>query len=117
MKEEKGFSLTLPLYDREIRVQVRELKEGCTVLLTGGDLSHIGAVTVKEPKHRISTIEREGHCDSVISRKWAERISSEIQEPVCVCCGIHYDRIDKEQIEAVVAFTDRMLEKVVRILK
>ena len=57
-------------------------------------------MTLAEPGGGADTLERPGHRDSVISA------------PVCVRCGIHYESATKEQLAAITAACEELLQSV-----
>ena len=58
-----------------ITVEAEPLDEGWDIRVTGGDRSHVGAVTLTEPDGAEQTIERPGHKDAHVSRPWAVRLA------------------------------------------
>lgn len=96
-----------------IRAQITGLDEGWDVELVGGCRTHVGAVTLAEPDGSQETLERPGHRDSHVSRRWAIRLARALGAPVCVRCGIHYDHASPEQVRAIVAACDQLLETVI----
>lgn len=99
-----------------VQVQATQLDDGWDIGIFGGCRTHVGAVTLAEPDGREQTQERLGHKDSHISRLWAVRLAKALGVSVCVRCGIHYDSATAEQIRAIVAACDRMLETVIQQL-
>jgi hypothetical protein len=97
---------------REITTCVQCLDHGIQVVVTGGDLSHIGAVSVVDEQGLLSTNLLPGHRDDVISEKWAQKIYEAFLVPVVVTAGIHYDHISGEEIRQVVLGTDSILAEV-----
>lgn len=124
------------LFGKEIYVEATILDNGATVFVTGGDSSHIGAISVAETgngsgdaeeqmqetcltaegKSRVlcQTIEFPGHKEAVISEKWAKELAGKWKCRVIVQAGIHYDNVTKEQIRQIVVMTDEMLKEVVK---
>lgn len=100
------------LMGKEIRAEVRRLDEGINVLLTGGEKSHIGAVSCWTTDGELRTMQLPGHKEGVISDAWACTLGNILQETVCVECGIHYDHLRPEEIAQVVKTTEEMLGKV-----
>lgn len=106
------FFLSQRVLKQLIEVKVTVLDKGINLLITGGEKSHIGAVSISVPKLEVKTIELPGHKESVISEAWARELSGLLKEPVSVECGIHYDGIDREQIEEIVLACSGLLEEV-----
>jgi hypothetical protein len=97
-----------------ITYKIDKTQSGIQVLLTGGDLPHIGAVSVIGPDTELHTVTFPGHKEAVISEKWAMEIfaHTDPKQPVVVSCGIHYDGITAEGIRLVIERTDELLEKI-----
>ncbi|MGN0978678.1 MAG: hypothetical protein ACI4PH_11535 [Faecousia sp.] len=95
-----------------VQVLAEPLDDGWDIGIFGGCRTHVGAVTLAESDGSEQTMERFGHKDSHISRRWAVRLSQALGVPVCVRCGIHYDNATAEQIRTIVDACDRMLETV-----
>lgn len=100
------------LMGKEIRAEVRRLDEGVNVLLTGGEKSHIGAVSCRTADGELQTIQLPGHKEGIVSEAWAHILGTALQETVCVECGIHYDHLRPEEIVRVVKATEEMLGEV-----
>ena len=94
-----------------IWAEVQKLDDGWDIGIYGGCSTHVGAVTLAEPDGTVQTMERPHHKDSFVSARWAEIISKLTQKPVCVRCGIHYDRATKDQLSVIVAECDEMLRE------
>lgn len=100
--------------NEKITVCARRLDEGMHVLITGGEKSHIGAISYAYPDHPVSTIQFPGHKDGIVSEQWARELYQLLGETVCVECGIHYDNLKKDEIEEVVKVCKEMLSKLTR---
>lgn len=99
-----------------VQVLAERLDDGWDIGVFGGCRTHVGAVTLAEPDGSEQTMERSGHKDSHISRRWAVRLAPVLGVPVCVRCGIHYDSATADQIRAIVDACDRLLETVAQQL-
>ena len=99
-----------------ICAEVTKLDEGWDVSIFGGCKTHVGAVTLAEPKGTVQTLERPGHKDSFVSIRWAERLAAHLNAPVCVRCGIHYDHATKEQLEEITTSCDEILKELTAAL-
>lgn len=108
----KQYAYEETLMGKPIRVQVLYLPAGIHVGVYGGDLPHIGAVSVADPKGQISTIQFPGHRDGAVSTRWAEALAERGKLPAVVEAGIHYDNMSREGISAVLETTEQMLQKV-----
>jgi hypothetical protein len=97
---------------KEIKAKVESLEHGISVLLVGGDLPHVGAVSVADSKDGVHTIVLPGHKDQYIGEVWARQLCEKTKLPVSVTAGIHYDQITKSEIEEIQALAQEMLEEV-----
>lgn len=96
-----------------IRVEIRKLDEGWDVGIFGGCKTHVGAVTLIEPDGTVQSLERTGHKDGLVSSHWAVELATYLNAPVCVHCGIHYDNATAEQVQAIVAACNELLNAVI----
>jgi 2-iminoacetate synthase ThiH len=101
---------------KEIIAKIEPLEHGISVLLTGGDLPHVGAVSVADPQDGVHTIALCGHKDQYIGEVWARELCEKTKLPVSVTAGIHYDQITKAEIEEIQALAQEMLEEVLEAL-
>jgi hypothetical protein len=97
------------------------------IALWGGTRPHIGSLAVATA-HPQSAPERErgstvlqfsfpGHRDEVVARRVAERVAAALQRTVLVSAGIHVPDITPEGIEAVLASTDLLAQKIIHALR
>lgn len=108
----KEYEIKRRLFQREITAKLLITEQGISVLLTGGDLPHIGAVSVTRPEGTTDTIEFPGHREGIVSERWSGQIAALSHVPAVVQVGIHYDHVNREQIAAILQITDEMLEEV-----
>ena len=113
----KQFSLTRELMGADITAQALCLPEGLQIVVYGGTLPHIGAVSVSDPLGNVTTQQFPAHKDGVISERWARALSEAGYRPAVVTAGIHYDHLSREQIAAVVEITDGMLSELLCVLR
>ncbi len=106
------FAVTHTLMGREITARVIQLPKGIQVTLSGGDLPHIGAVSIAEPDGNISTNQFPSHREGGIAAEWAAALVNAGLAPAVVAVGIHYDNLSREGIAAVVQETQAMLAEV-----
>lgn len=100
--------------ERKIRASFTALDSGCLVSVTGGDSSHIGAVTIIAADCPMQTLSYPSHKEGLVSEAWAEKIFHDRHCPVTVAAGIHYDQLGSDGIRDVVALTDQMLEELLQ---
>ena len=97
------------LFNAEIFAEATFLDEGISVIIAGGNKSHIGSITTAETKDNINTTTFPGHKDNVVSECWARLLSEKYKCRVAVVCGIHYDNVTRDMIASIVEITDDML--------
>ena len=111
------FTLTRELMGASITTHVVCLPNGLQVMVYGGTLPHIGAVSVVDSQGNITTQQFPTHKDGVVSERWARILSKTGYCPAVVTAGIHYDDLSREQIDQVVALTDDMLGESLHTLR
>ena len=110
----KRFERNLILFQKEISISLIRTDCGIDVLIAGGDLPHIGAVSITDPDGQIDTKIFEGHKDQFISEVWAKALYEAYRIPVVVSVGIHYDNIDANGIQCVVDTMKKQLEDILK---
>lgn len=103
--------------EKKITASVALLDQGIQAGLYGGDLTHIGAVSIVSAEGKIQTIVFPGHKEAVLSERWAQRLARMTDGPAAVCAGIHYDGLTGEEIRRVVELAEEMLEEVEELLQ
>lgn len=104
------------LFGENITALVTQLDNGINAAVFGGQLPHIGAVSIATNPGECQTTEFPGHRDSAVSRRWAETLCEKFNCPVVVSAGIHYDQLSREGIDAVLKLTGEMLDSVIDML-
>ncbi len=96
------------------------------VVITGGDKEHIGSVSIAAPRESltgdgksstVSTFVYTGHKDDVVGNEFAKCLCTQLQCRVVVCCGIHYDDVDTEKLNAVMEACRKLLDDVTKKLQ
>lgn len=105
------------IFGYSIYAEIVKLDFGWDVGVFGGCSIHIGAVSMAERDGTVQTLERSKHKESCISERWACVLAKELKEPVSVRCGIHYDKVTKEQLKEIVVACDELLQDVIRTIK
>ena len=81
-----------------------------TICVWGGDIPHVGSVVMSVARPSLtgegtgvtsSVINGMGHKDEYVARKFAEAAAMKYNCTVVCTCGIHIDRITKEQLKDV----------------
>ena len=92
-----------------------------TVMVFGGDVPHVGSGVMTEARPSLtgegigvtsSVINRLGHKDEVIARRYAEAIAIRAKCTVTCVCGIHIDHLTPEQLGIVEQAAERLLVRV-----
>lgn len=112
----RQFTLTRSLMGADITAQVLVLDEGCHVSLFGGNRTHIGAISVVSPAGLMEATQFPGHRDRVVSDRWAKALAEAGHGPCVVEAGIHYDHLNRQEIDRVVALTGEMLNTTLDVL-
>ncbi|MDR1537214.1 MAG: hypothetical protein LBU32_04330 [Clostridiales bacterium] len=94
------------LFGSKISFILTLLDYGASVLIVGGQKSHIGSVSLYVSGGEGITLNVPSHRESVITGRFARELGKVCNAPVCVECGIHYDNATKEQIDEIMAACD-----------
>jgi hypothetical protein len=119
----------LSLRKGRVEIELAWVRAGrdLSVTLSGGDLPHIGAVAVSQPRPShvdgggtsasTSVITLPGHKEDELARAAAARLAAALDTNVCVACGIHMDDITLEEIVQVRVMAGELVEQLVVRLK
>ena len=113
----RQFELKRTLLGAVIIAHVTVLDHGVHVLLTGGERTHVGAVSIADPQGILATQQFPAHKDGMVSEGWVRAISEAGYCPVAIVAGIHYNGLNRDQIGDVVKVTDEMLSELLHTLK
>ena len=82
------------------------------VIISGGDIPHIGCVTLSVPRPSLSNkneisattsiLNLIGHKDDEAAKYVSQTLSSRLNKHVVVTCGIHVDDITTEEIDIAI---------------
>lgn len=97
------------LYGYDIRAEVTLLKEDIHVLITGGSLPHVGAVSVYCDGSEEGWIQLPGHKEKIVADHWSRVLSEECCCRVTTVCGIHYDDLSKKDIAQIISAMEELL--------
>jgi gallate decarboxylase subunit D len=109
-----------------VSASVQEIGADVLIAIWGGTRPHIGSLAIaaphpeRAPEGRCSTLLQfsfPGHRDEVVARRVAERVASALQRTIAVSAGIHVPDITPAGIEAVLANTDALIEKIITALR
>lgn len=110
------FTLRRQYRGRYITALIVRTAGGVQVILTGGDLPHIGAVGVADPGGKCTVTQFPTHREGVVCEKWVQALAAAGLCPAVVTAGIHYDELGPAGIRRVLALTDEMLAEALRRL-
>lgn len=105
------------LYGHPITARVTLLPRDIHVLLTGGQLPHVGASSLFWKGEAEGAIQPAGHREQALTDRWAEALSRRFGCRAAVVGGIHYDNASPEQIAEIVSITEEMLEEASRCIQ
>jgi len=105
--------------DYDIQAEVRRIGTDLLVAIWGGEMPHIGAVAVAQPRpslrdHNVlsataSVICLPAHKEYEIAKTVAETLAASLNTPVVVTAGIHWDNISQAGIGQVIANSKTLL--------
>jgi len=104
-------------------LQATPVGEDLCVILSGGDVPHIGCVTLslhrsslsdgKKSSCTTSVLNLVGHKDDEIIGYISQRLSTVLQRNVVVTGGIHMENITGEEIQVVKTLAEQLMERLV----
>ena len=106
---------------------VKQIGQDFLVAIYGGEKPHIGAVSVAQPRASLkdpevisataSVLCLPGHKEDELVKATSEILSAALNTSVVVTAGIHWDNINEEGIDKIIAnskiLVDRILETIV----
>ena len=111
----------------ELNLTAVRMGADLAVTIAGGILPHAGCCVLAVPRASLSDPQQMsstssilnvcGHKDDIIARQVAEKLSSLLDCTVVVTCGIHFDHITKEQMDAVLQAPDLIVNKIVHWIR
>ena len=106
---------------------VKKIGNDLLVSIWGGEIPHIGAVAIaqprpslKDPRIRSATASvfcYPGHKEDVIAKETAERLSAALDTNVTVTAGAHWDNIDESGIKAVLENNRQLVTMIIKKIK
>ena len=95
-----------------LRLELDAFRQGGDVLVRlSGGAAHVGAVALAAPDSPPRVLTRPGHREDAVALEIAERFSAAFQCAVCVCAGIHFEAITREEIHAVERMCRQLAER------
>jgi hypothetical protein len=86
------------------------------VFITGGE-AHIGAVTSASKTKEPETTRFDTHKEYHVTQMAADILRQEFDGNFTVCCGIHLDAIEKQEIQDVMDMSEQMIHDLCGRLK
>jgi len=87
------------------------------IAITGGDIPHLGAVTIGSQYFCPETVVFEHHKENVVTEMFGNMLRREYTGNFAICCGIHIDNITKQEIEDVIGLCREMAMELCNKLK
>ena len=94
-----------------IKIDVSAYRMGTDlcVLITGGDTPHLGALTAASQSTEPKTIAFDTHKEYFVTEMAVGYLRQVLDGNVVVCCGIHLDQIEKQEISVVMEMTEMLI--------
>ena len=109
----------------QIYVEAHSYSDGLSILLHGGDKSHIGAVAISIPRQSLkekrvtscstSILTITGHKDDIIAREMSETVCRSIKKTIVVVAGVHINRASSEDIKNVMSNCRKASKKLIEL--
>lgn len=109
-----------------ISLQAKRMGPDLSVMLSGGDRPHIGAVAVSQPRPSLknaaetsastSVITLLGHKEDQLACDIAAELAVKTKGTVSVACGIHLDDITDKEISTVLELVSQARQELVKLL-
>lgn len=103
---------------------IKKIGNDLLVSIWGGEIPHIGAVAVAQPRPSLrdsrirsataSVFCYPGHKEDVIAKEAAERLSAALDANVVVTAGAHWDKIDESGIRAVTENSRKLTAMIIK---
>ena len=107
-----------------LSASVRLIGEDVLVAIWGGEIPHIGAVAVAQPRPSLkdpdvtsssaSVICRVGHKEDELAKAAAEILEDALETHVVVTAGIHWDNLAPEAIQRIVRNSEVLFDMILQ---
>ncbi len=118
--KKKLIELNEGLENQHVNLLCLEVGRDILVILSGGE-SHIGAIGLgvcyDRDKANSSVITVHGHKEDDLVKKAAYRLSKALRRNVAVSAGIHYDDLTGNDISAILANADILIDRLIELLE
>jgi gallate decarboxylase subunit D len=85
----------------EINLTAFPMGRDVSVIITGGDKPHLGALTAASRSLDPETIVFDNHKENFVTEMVAKVMREEYTGNFVVCCGIHLENIEKHEISDI----------------
>ncbi len=105
-----------------IRASVNVIGQDLLIVLTGGDVPHIGTVTTLTRTIPMETVcfpshNGRNHKDDILARKIAQLIQQDLPGSCVITSGVHVDHISKAQIAAASSMANNLGKQILAWLQ
>ncbi len=100
-----------------INLTAYPMGEDLCVLITGGDTPHLGAFTAASRSMAPTTIAFDTHKEYHVTEMAAKHLREIYDGNFVVCCGIHLDNIEEQEISDVMEMTEQLVVHLCGCLK
>ena len=107
-----------------LSASVRLIGEDVLVAIWGGEIPHIGAVAIAQPRPSLkdpdvtsssaSVICRVGHKEDELAKAAAEILAAALETHVVVTAGIHWDNLAPEAIQRIVRNSEVLVDMILQ---
>ena len=119
---ETEFTTTTQTGAYDLTANVRLIGRDLLVAIWGGEVPHIGAVAVAQPRPSLkdpdltsataSVICYLGHKEDELAKAAAEIISAALNTRVVVTAGIHWDNLDQDGMDTILKNSKTLVEMI-----
>ncbi len=106
-----------------IELKAEHIGNDYCVMISGGDIPHIGAVAIAQPRPSLqneeitsasaSVISVVGHKEDLLAHAVSLRLAALLNCVVCVTCGIHIDDVKPNQIHVIQKQVDSLIDALI----
>lgn len=102
----------------QIKSQVNLENKDLIVVITGGNVPHIGVILgydgklKKQSEIKIYSHNHHVHKDFYLAERFADKLKNSLPGSLCVIVGVHVDGITKEQIAAAFTMMDDLASQI-----
>lgn len=108
-----------------ITAEIINIGNDILIIIRGGK-EHIGAMSLSQYNQSInkpaemntstSTLSSIGHKEEIVTRDFAQYISEKTEKNAAVVAGMHWDNLEKEELNSIMNKLDELKEKIIASL-